>query len=97
MDEDINKLSDLINAVHSDITKLCDISAELKGLIDRLDAGYSAKLIDSLEQLHIGLDERVQFLKQKSHILTTVAETNSTEIFDIVIPRSDKSKENFDG
>lgn len=85
MDEGFQKITDLISDVRDDVVGLSDLSDELKRLIGLLDGGYSAKLVDQLEVLHSGLEERVETLKQKSHILTTVVETNSTEIFDSVI------------
>lgn len=85
MTDEYRKLSDIVGGVRADILEMSELSNELERLIAELDHNYSSKLVDRFELLQGKLAERLDFMRKKSHLLTTIVETNSLEIVDTVI------------
>lgn len=85
MNDELCKLSDIVGGVRADIMEMSELSNELERLVAQLDQNYSAKLVDSFELLQGKISERLDYMRKKSHILTTIVETNSLEIVDTVI------------
>lgn len=96
-DELKEQIVELLSDLHLDIKSLGDSVDELKEKLDALasqgeasgNSGGQENLRAELMQVHKALDTSHDCIRQKSNVLMTVVETQSTEIMDNIVKKPD--------
>lgn len=94
------QIVELLGDLHLDIKSLGDSVDALKEKLDALDShGSHEKVSDNsggqenlraeLMQVHKALDTSHDCIRQKSNVLMTIVETESTEIMDNIVKKPD--------